>query len=41
MTIFGESISGISDDNGHKDHGHIGLSDIDLEEVEQVIVKII
>jgi len=41
VVVFGESISGVSNVSDHKDHGHIGLSDIDLEEVEQVNVKII
>ena len=40
-TVFGESISGVSNVSEHKDHGHIGLSDIDLEEVESVNVTII
>jgi len=40
-TVFGENISGVSDVSEHIDHGHIGLSDIDLEEVENINITII
>ncbi|MCF6349810.1 MAG: hypothetical protein L3J23_02115 [Flavobacteriaceae bacterium] len=41
VTVFGESISGVSNVSEHKDHGHIGLSDIDLEEIENINVTIL
>lgn len=37
-TVFGESISGVTNVSNHKDHGQIGLSDIDMEEVNSVDV---
>ena len=37
-TVFGENLSGVSDVSDHEDHGHIGLSDIDLEEVDSINV---
>lgn len=39
VTIFGNSILGVIHDSGHADHGHIGLTDIDLEEVESLNVN--
>jgi len=39
--VFGENLPGVSNVSNHKDHGHIGLSDINLEEVISVnITKI-
>lgn len=40
-TVLGESITGITSVSNHKDHGHFGLSDIDIEEVTSInITKI-
>ena len=34
LKVFGESLDGVSELAEHYDHGHIGLTDIDLEEVK-------
>lgn len=40
-TVFGGNILGVSDVPEHIDHGHIGLSDIDLEEVDNIKATIL
>lgn len=40
-TVFGESVSGVSNVAEHIDHGHIGLSDEDIEEVDSVDVTVL
>ncbi|MGO4711001.1 hypothetical protein AB4Y90_18220, partial [Chryseobacterium sp. 2TAF14] len=37
-TVFGESLAGVSSVSNHKDHGHLGLSDISIEVVTTVNV---
>ncbi|KIC03671.1 hypothetical protein OA88_02670 [Flavobacterium sp. JRM] len=39
VTILGNSVPGVIHDKDHVDHGHIGLTDIDLEEVKSLNVN--
>jgi uncharacterized protein YvpB len=40
-SVFGENISGVKDVSNHINHVHIGLSKIDIEEIESLnVVKI-
>ncbi|MBF4516820.1 hypothetical protein IRZ71_10710 [Flavobacterium sp. ANB] len=38
-TIFGDSVPGVTHDRDHADHGHIGLTNLDLEEVSSLNVN--
>ncbi|MFH7015048.1 glycoside hydrolase family 19 protein [Flavobacterium sp. FlaQc-47] len=41
VTVFGNAIPGVTHDSGHADHGHIGLSNLDMEEVTSLnVIKI-
>ena len=40
-SVFGENILGVKNISAHKDHGHFGLTDLDIEEVKSVnVIKI-
>ncbi|MEL1255879.1 hypothetical protein AAEO57_18945 [Flavobacterium sp. DGU38] len=41
VTVLGSTVSGVIHQNDHDDHGHIGLTDLDLEEVSSInVIKI-
>lgn len=41
VTVLGSTVSGVIYQGDHDDHGHIGLTDLDLEEVSSInVVKI-
>ena len=41
VTVLGTTVSGVTHQKDHDDHGHIGLTDLDLEEVSSInVIKI-
>jgi hypothetical protein len=39
LTILGGSVAGVIHERSHNDHGHLGLTNLDLEEVTSINVE--